>query len=195
MGRPLPQIKFECILISCWKKFRGLSGCCMGNSRMCTYMAMQFFNSNLEFLNKHYLNLCCCIISGIRKRSQRNILKPVKCIRNAVNMAQSPIFPQILHFLSSVFMINVKVSLTIKRQIMLWTNAKLTMICLGNWPIGNSIAHISRHIVYTQHLAPVSSTDREKKRGLAGTDNSRKGKRRGTDFLEASTVLTYFVRS
>lgn len=66
----------------------------MGNSRMCTYMAMQFFNSNLEFLNKHYLNLCCCIISGIRKRSQRNILKPVKCIRNAVNMAQSPISPQ-----------------------------------------------------------------------------------------------------
>lgn len=88
----------------------------MGNSRMCTYMAMQFFNSNLEFLNKHYLNLCCCIISGIRKRSQRNILKPVKCIRNAVNMAQSPISPQILHCLSSVFMINVKVSLKIKRQ-------------------------------------------------------------------------------
>lgn len=147
---------------------------------------------NFSIINKHYLKLCCCIISRIRKRSQRNILKPVKCIRNAVNMARSPISPQILHCLSSVFMINVKVNLTNKRQNMLCTNAKLTMICLGNWPIGNSIAHISRHIVYTQHLAPVSSTDTEKESGDGR--NTRKGKRR-TDFLKASTVLTYFVRS
>lgn len=71
---------------------------------------------NFSIINKHYLKLCCCIISGIRKRSQRNILKPVKCIRNAVNMARSPISPQILHCLSSVFMINVKVNLKNKRQ-------------------------------------------------------------------------------
>lgn len=87
---------------------------------------------NFSILNKHYLNLCCCIISGIRKRSQRNILKPVKCIRDAANMAQSPISPQILHCLSSVFMINVKVILKNKRQNMLCTNAKLTTICLRN---------------------------------------------------------------
>lgn len=47
-------------------------------------------------------------------------------------------------------------------------------------------AILCTHNIWRQSAVPT---------GLAGTDNSRKGKRRGTDFLEASTVLTYFVRS
>lgn len=108
-------------------------------------------------------------------------------------MAQSPISPQILHCLYSVFMINVKVRLEIKRQKYALNKRKTDKDMLGK-PTNRKFdctyfpPYCCTHNIWRQSAVPTGRRREE-------TDIVLVKENKETDFLEASTVLPYFVRS